>query len=249
MKREFVEGLSNYEALLAGRRVLSTRGALESSWLVAEGEAGYGKTRSLMRFAMDEGAIFLRAKAKWTVNWFMRELAEVLAERQIDVDVPSLQTKVLYGALVKACMKLGKPIIIDEADHAVRHIELLESIRDISDAAGCEVILGGMPGCMKRLMRYKQIRSRIAEVVYFGPLSLDDVGLLVKTMSDVSIAKDLVARIHTDSGGRLRDVLNAIARIETKNRNARGAVTSEMWGSKPLTSEHREPVLRVVAHG
>ncbi len=245
MKREFVEGLSNYERLLAGRRLLKNRGAVESSWLLAEGEAGFGKTRALMRFAMEEGAIFVRAKAKWTVNWMMRDLADVL---EID-DVPSLQTKVLYKAIVAAVLKRGKPLIVDEADHAARHIEVLESLRDISDAAECEVIVGGMPGCLKRLMRFPQIRSRIAEVVPFGPVSVEDVKLLAKQLSDVSIASDLVAKIQHDTGGRLRDILNAIARIEQKNKNARGAITSDMWGDRALTSEHRAPVLKAVANG
>jgi len=245
MKRKFVEGLSNYERLLAGRWTLKNRGAVESSWMVAEGSAGYGKTNALMHLAMEEGAIFVRAKAEWTVNWMLRDLADVL---EID-DLPSLNTKVLYKAIVAACMSRQKPIIIDEADHAARHLLVLESLRDISDAAFCEVIIGGMPGCMKRLGRYEQIRSRIAEVVPFGPVSIDDVKLLTKQLADVSIAGDLVAKIHQTTGGRLRDILNAIARIEQKNKNARGAITCEMWGDKPLTSEHRAPMLKAVANG
>ncbi|MGA7673511.1 MAG: ATP-binding protein [Rhizomicrobium sp.] len=241
----FVEGLSNVERMLAGIRTLASRGAPEASWLLNEGDPGYGKSKSLQWYAMRERSIFVRAKADWTPNWMLRDIADALGVQ------PSRRTETLFNSVLAELMQRQCAIIVDEIDHAARSIRVLETLRDLTDASEVPLIAGGMKGALAMLRRYQQIRSRIADVVTFGPASEADVKAICKELTDVQIADDLVAEICKRTGGRLRDVMNAIARIEARMKNSRSPVTIESWGGKPLTNEDRvrPQLVKVAANG
>lgn len=54
---------------------------------------------------------------------------------------------------------------------------MLEKIRDFSDRAEVTVVLIGMEQIQRNISRHKQISSRIAQVVEFGPCTAADVAL------------------------------------------------------------------------
>ncbi len=239
----FVEGLSNEQKFHAGLRAIMDRGAPEACWMLCEGEPGFGKTRLLHRFAVQKECAFVRAKADWTPNWMLRDLADVLGAPLAH------STEALFRNVLAELMQRQCTVMIDEFDHAARSIRVTETLRDLTDAAETPLIAGAMKGCFAKLKRYQQIRSRVGEVVVFTPASAADIKAICKALIAVEIADDLIERIARETGGRLRDVMNAIARIEARMKNARGAVTAEMWGAKPLlTGPNNAPHL-VVANG
>ena len=107
------------------------------------------------------------------------------------------------------------PIIIDEAEFTLSsNAAVLEKVRDFSDRAEVTVILIGMEQIQRSIARHKQISSRIAQVVEFGPCSAADVALACKQLCDYQLSPGMTAEVLRLSGGRMREVLNILATIE-----------------------------------
>ena len=88
---------------------------------------------------------------------------------------------------------------------------MLEKVRDFSDRAEVTVILIGMEQIQRSIARHKQISSRIAQVVEFGPCSAADVALACKQLCDYQLSPGMTAEVLRLSGGRMREVLNIAA--------------------------------------
>lgn len=235
----FVEGLSNIARFLDGVKTVEQRGAAEASWLLVTGEPGFGKTKTLNWFAAQNPSVHVRAKADWTPNWMLSDFSAALG-----LKTPR-RTEDLFNAVLAEILKLqnhrdGFHVIVDEIDHAARSIRVLETLRDLTDTAEVPLIAGGHKGVSGALKRYPQIYSRIARVVEFSPASFDDVAAMCTTLSDVKVSKDMVAEIQARTQGRLRECMNAIARVEAFGRKSRETVTVESYGKRPLLSDERD---------
>lgn len=215
MRKTFVKGISNYERFRTGLTAVENRGAAEASMLLVTGEAGYGKSQTVDHWAVATGAAYLRAKVEWTPHYFMAELADTLKIDQRG------RAKDLFGRVAGVLGGQQISLVIDEIEHCLQKgAHVLEAIRDLSDLTEVTVVLVGMEQVETKIRRYAQISSRIATVVTFQAATLDDVAELCRALAEVEIAPDLVAEIHRQSGGRVREILNAIATIErTAQRN------------------------------
>lgn len=230
MKKTFVK-TSNYERFQEGLAAVEGRGASEASMLLVTGEAGFGKSETVDRWAAQVGAAHLRAKVEWTPHYFMTELAETLK-----VDARG-RAKDVFARLVASLTASQTPIVVDEIEHALRKgAEVLEAIRDLSDMTEVTVVMVGMEQVQAKIARYAQIASRIAHVVVFGAATVEDVALACKQLSEVEVAADLAAEIHRQSKGRMREVMNAIALVEREARlNGLRRVALADMGNRPLT--------------
>jgi DNA transposition AAA+ family ATPase len=244
MKREFVK-TSNYERFIEGIAALEGRGAVESSLMLVTGEAGFGKSETVDRYAAFNGAAYLRAKTEWTPHYFMAELANVL---KVD---SSGRARDLFGRISGSLLRNQTPIVIDEVEHCLRNsAAVLESIRDLSDLTEVTVILIGMEQVQAKIARYPQISSRIAHVVNFGPATLDDVKRVCAGLCDVGVADDLAAEVQKQAKGRMREVMNAIAMIEREGRsNGLKTVELKHMGNRPLTLDWQARRPRAVPLG
>lgn len=237
MKRgRFVEGLSGQMKLTAALRSCAARGAAEASWVLAEGDWGFGKSRQLMRLAVQhrDTHVYLRAQQHWSVRAMFNALCEVLEI------APAWSADGMFRNILAEVMRRDQlTIILDEFQLVAGKPSLVEALRGITDVSECMLLIGANRGCYATLNRYQQVRSRIYEMVPFGPVTVGDVKLIVKGLSDVDLADDMVAHLHKETGGRLRDVLNALGRVDAAMKTHRGTVTLDAWGERKLLGDTR----------
>ena len=118
-------------------------------------------------------------------------------------------------------------LIIDEADRL--RMTSLEQLRAIFDQGGLGLVLIGMPGLEKRLVRYAQLYSRVGFVHEFCALAKPEVrGLLMQGWQPPGVAlpndalsdEEALAAILRITGGNFRllsRLLTQIARVLTIN--------------------------------
>lgn len=206
MKQEFVK-TENAKRFRAEIAMLERRGALEAGWLLVTGRPGEGKTKTLHNWAAEVGAVMLTAQANWTVTRMMEDLAAKLGVEP----VRGYQNKV--GEMIGA---EDIPIVLDEAQFALHDsAACMEVLRGITDKSGTMLVAVTMDHDVPRFNRREQIGSRFFRKCQFHESTLADVGAACAQLAEgVEIGADLVERIHTETGGRMRLVLNAISRVE-----------------------------------
>ncbi len=242
MKKTFVKTINNYERFRTGLTAVETRGAAEASLLLVTGEAGYGKSQTVDHWAVQTGAAYLRAKTEWTPHYFMTELAETLK-----LDTRG-RAKDLFGRVAGVIGGQQIPLVIDEVEHCLhKNAQVLEAVRDLSDLTEVTVVLVGMEHVQAKIARHAQISGRIAKVVEFKPASVEDVAEFCTQLAEVKIADDLVAEIHRQSGGRVREVLNAIATCErTAQRNGSSTIGLHDMAGQVLTHDWQARRPRII---
>lgn len=216
MRSKFVE-TSNVKRYMSALTRLEKRGAVEACLVVVDGVPGLGKTTTLMHWVAQSGSIYLRAKKKWDANWFLVELLESLR-----VQVPHSFRKKFAKALEELQMRhhtarlegRSFALVIDEADHVSSKSEILETIRDLSDAMMLPTVLVGMGKINDHLTRFPQVASRVSQRVRFEKTSLEDVRLFIDELCEVKVADDLCKFVLTVSDGFNREVMESIANIE-----------------------------------
>lgn len=227
----FVEGLSNVQRFLDGQRTVENRGAREASWHLVKGEPGFGKSRTLMWWGAKRSPVVVRAKADWTPAWALKDISACLGLTQTH------RVNVMFDAVCAELMAKGcPPIVIDEIDHAARSVRVLETLRDITDTSESILVAGGMKDSEGLMKRYPQIHSRIAKVTNFSAATADDVSLICGQLCDLDLAPDLAEEIRRVTQGRVRLVMNAIARVERFGKGARGQLKLADIKGKPLIS-------------
>ncbi|KQI69404.1 DNA transposition protein [Loktanella sp. 3ANDIMAR09] len=216
MKQKFVK-TSNVLRLDAALSAVKKRGASEACIIVVDGEPGLGKTTSLARFAVQQQAIYLRAKKEFRPAWFLNELLKELRQ-----DPPHAFEKKFELALKTLVQRQAAAIhaertfalIIDEADHISSNARIMETIRDLSDMIELPTILVGMGKIRHNLTRFPQITSRVSQYVKFETATKQDVRQFFEDKCEVEVADDLITYTHKVTGGMNREIIEAMAVIE-----------------------------------
>jgi Uncharacterized ATPase, putative transposase len=166
--------------------------------MLVHGQPGLGKSHIVYRWAEESGAVYLRANVDWTPKYFLVELAKAL-----NVD-PRGTAQQLFERSLRVLIERQCPIIIDESEFTLRdQAAVLEKIRDFSDRAEVTVVLIGMEQIQRNISRHKQISSRIAQVVEFGPCTAADVTLACAKLCEFELTPALAAEVLRLSAGRM----------------------------------------------
>lgn len=231
---------SNADRFLAAMKALEKRGASEASWVLLTGLPGLGKTELVEWWAAHKDALYLRAKSAWTPRAAMAELAERLGI------APSKKSVELFGQIIGVLGRSPTPLVVDEIEHCLRDAKVLEVFRDLSDLTEIPVIIVGMDAVRTAIQRHEQISSRIHQVVDFLPATPDDVRLMADTLIDgpLTLADDLIAKIHAESEGRYRLIMDALAEIERHAKRSQLTRVSAADFPAKLTHDWRLRVAR-----
>lgn len=205
MKKIYVP-TSNLQRLEAGVEVLKERGAKEAGGLILTGRPGDGKTSCLKHWGAQVDAVMVTCTSLITPGRLVDELA-----RKLNLPV----TRDIDQAIGRRLIDFQLPVILDEAQFALyERAACLERLRGITDFSGTPWILVLMEADVWRLTQCEQISSRIADWVELQPATLEDVTAVVSKTCEVALDAAVVQRIHAETGGRMRLVVNAISRAE-----------------------------------
>lgn len=240
MRTRFVR-TANTLRFLGAIEALQKRGAGEACLVVVDGEPGLGKSHTAQWWALTTGSILLRAKAKTTPPWLLRELlGELGLQPEHSFERMFRQAIDALAARAEAAQRDGVDfaIVLDEVDHVIRQRQVLETLRDISDMLEVPIVLVGMGRVRHGLTRYPQIASRVAQYVQFESSPVEDVRSLVDGLSEVPVADNLVELVHSLAKGRMREVLEAIAAIERFGRRRAGeTIDVAAMAGEPLMND------------
>jgi hypothetical protein len=218
------------------------RGAREANLVVVTGEPGLGKSHCVDQWAIQTGGIYLRANANWTHHWFLTDLVKALGL------APQRTNEQLFLQALEAMLRRRRGdiggLIIDEAEHALHHRQVLEGIRDLSDRLDFPVVLVGMGPIKSDVARYPQIASRVSAVVQFDPASLEDVKRILEAVCEVEVAPDLAEHLLVATAGRYRLILHNIPLIERVGKGLGRPVAKADLASQPFVTDWQAARLR-----
>lgn len=244
MKNQFAM-TSNVQRFLGAMAALKQRGAAEASWVLLTGLPGLGKTELVEWWALHHDAIYLRAKTTWTPKACLVELAERLGI------APARTKQDLFAQILGVLGRTPTPLVVDEVEHCLRSIEVLEVFRDLSDLTEIPIIIVGMDAVRTKIQPHEQISGRIHQVVDFLPATPDDVRIMAETLVEPSLTwlDDLIQKIHAESEGRYRLIMDALAEVERHaKRNQLTQVSAADFPHK-LTHDWRLRVSRKAKTG
>ena len=240
--RNKIVNTSNTAKFLAAMGALQNRGAEEACLLVVDGEPGLGKSRTIEWWAVQQDAVFVRAKQEWTPRWAVGEILESLGE------TPAHAFEARYRQALEALDKRARSaelgdrtfaVVVDEADHISRRPRILESLRDLSDMLEVPFVMVGMGRIRHNLKRFPQVMSRVSQLVEFKPASREDVAALVAGLCETDVKEDLVAFLHRASEGYVREIKEGIKAIERFAVRNPGAIGCAEMGGQVLMNDRR----------
>ena len=219
----------NVMRFLAAVRALQERPAGVEGMAILWGEPGEGKSTTVAYACNAMDGVFLRAQRRWKCGSMLGALMiELGMEKERFIDP-------MMDAVVETLTKSPRPIFIDEADYLFCRTDMLDVLRDIYDITGAPVILIGMEEFARKVQARGKFARRITQWVEFCGIDLEDAAETAKTVTDITIAEDLLAHIHAEARANIGRMVTAFARTQQFARtNGLDAVTRADWGHRAL---------------
>ena len=213
MKDIFVTNLKNVRRFTSVVEKVNHKLPGVERMALAFSDPGYGKSRTALHFAGNNGAILIRTKKLMTGRWLLEEIVEELGAS------PAWKTKDLFAQAVHLLSARPRTIILDEIDYFTSDSKVIETMRDLHDIARCPMIFIGMGQADKKLMRYPHLYDRFIDVVKFEKLDQEDVRHMASELSEYRFEDDAVERISTESQGLIREIIKMIHKAEAAARS------------------------------
>lgn len=216
-------------ALQMAYTALETRGFGVPGMALVHGYTGAGKTTAVTWLVNRTRGVYVRAMRTWTPSTMLGRIMTELGA------APLGRNAAMVDFIVGALTEQQRPLFVDEADYLVKSGDMIETLRDIHDLSGVPLVMVGMAGIERRLVSRPQIARRISHWVEFLRSDLEDTGLVATAACEVTLDDELLARVHTESGGSVGLAVVGLARIEALAKaNGWRTVTAEQWGPRKL---------------
>lgn len=188
------------------------------------GPSGYGKTFAAIYTANKQRAYHVQVKSVWT----RKKLAlTILQEMGVD---PAGTIPDMVDQIGQELSMSRRPLIIDEADFLASK-GMIEVLRDIYESSQGTVILIGEEMLPHKLKRWERVHGRMLDWVPAQPVSVADARHLVKPYcAGITVADDLLTRLHEASGGSVRRICVNLDRVRERAQTADiAAIDLEAW--------------------
>lgn len=177
------------------------------------GPSGFGKTTTVVAVANATRAYYVQMRSAWSKKALLEKIS---IEMSIPVanNVPSL-----LDAVCEQLAASQRPLIIDEADHAVAKSGMVELIRDIYEGSQAPVMLVGEEMLPNKLKRFERFHGRVLRWVPAQPVSLSDAHLLAAIYApDLQLETDVLEMLVEIAHGSVRRVtVNLVNLFEDAN--------------------------------
>lgn len=168
---------------------------------VLYGPSGFGKTTATVAVANQTHAYYLQLRSVWSKKTLLEKVC-------FEMGVPAARTTA--GCLDVICEQLAasqRPLIIDEADHLVSKMGMVELVRDIYEGSQAPVMLVGEEMLPNKLKRFERFHGRVLTWVPAQAVSEADAVLLAKVYApQVQIEPDLIRHLVQIAHGSVRRV-------------------------------------------
>lgn len=176
------------------------------------GEPGLGKSQTALWLACKYDGIYLRASNLMTGRWLLEEIVKELDE------IPKFLTSDNFNIVVKKLKQNPQVIFIDEIDYLMNNYKTIETLRDIHDETGCQIIFIGMGLAHRKLERYKHLYDRFSEILKFETFGVNDLSQIINQLSEVPFTPDSIEYIHLKYN-RFRQIVKLINQMETFSKD------------------------------
>lgn len=192
----------------ASTRLLAAQGSDERMALIY-GKPGLGKSVSAAWLAnQQKRAAIIRCRAIYTAAGLLEDLCAALGVPQHN------SNKKTVDRIVTRLGETETALFVDEADYLVRKRDLIETLRDIHDAAFVPVVLIGEDKMPEKIAHIDRLADRMVERVHFVPLELEDAQLIADKLCEVTIKPDLVELLNRETRGVARLYKNRLRDLE-----------------------------------
>lgn len=199
--------------------------------MLVSGESGTGKTTAIEWLCTQTNGLMVRALSCDTgVTLLTRILLSIDQE-----PAPHLGLGPMVETIAKYLQKKKRSLFVDECDNLFANPRLLELLRDIHDTSHAPIILIGHAGIERRMQNKQQLFRRISQWSSFVPADIEDARVLARTLCEVDVDDDLLARVHVETRGNPGLMTVAFSKIEAFGKaNRTRKVTLESWGERRL---------------
>lgn len=206
MKKAFIKtrNVKNFVALMEN---LKKCPANIPKMALVYGGHGLGKSQTILWWATNNDAVYVRANQGMTRRWLLSEIAEELGE------VPFWHTQEIFNLIEQKLKFNQKIIIVDEVDYLISNQNTIETLRDLHDRTGVPIVLVGMGIADKKIARYKHLEDRIFEKLKFEHFNQQDISEIISQLSDIKFSEDAIEYLSLQSN-QFRQIIKLINKIE-----------------------------------
>lgn len=165
-----------------------------------------GKSQTILWWATNNDAVYVRANQGMTSRWLLSEIAEELGE------IPFFHSKETFDLIEQKLKTNPKIIIVDEIDYLIEK-SAVETLRDLHDRTGSPMVLVGMGMADKKISRYKHLEDRIFEKLKFEYFNQQDISEIISQLSDIKFSESAIEYLSIQSN-QFRQIIKLINKIE-----------------------------------
>ena len=196
------------------------------------GGHGLGKSQTILWWATNNDAVYLRANQGMTSRWLLCEIAEELGE------VPFWHSQETFNLIEQNLKANPKIIIVDEIDYLIEK-STVETLRDLHDRTGSPIVLVGMGMADKKISRYKHLEDRIFEKLKFEHFNQQDISEIISQLSDINFSEGAIEYLSIQSN-QFRQIIKLINKVEklAKTNNIKEIdeyILKELLNERPNT--------------